>query len=318
MVDGNNVNETVNSTREQLLNTLTSIETQTIVNMVLVFIAAYLFGRIVTYLLSKFSESLSRSGRVKVKMVIPAIKFGIYAIALYYFLRQILNIFGPELFLLTGLIGAAIGFGLKDLFADFVGGFVITFERPYHVGDKINIGDYYGEVTDIGLRATKLVTPDDNTVTAPNSLIFNETIASGNYGASEMMVVIDLYIASESDIETAVEILREAVVSSKYIYISDKSPVVILHKALPFYTRLRAKAYANDLRDEFEFESDIHTRTWIEFKKKGIRAPQLHVLSIPPVEERGSIATSRKNARSDKRNKKDSGFDTGPRGDSEL
>ena len=73
--------------------------------------------------------------------------------------------------------------------------------------------------------------------------------------------------------------------SSKYVYISEKSPIIMLHKALPFYTRLRAKAYVNDLRDEFEFESEVHTRAWMEFKKKGIRAPQLHILNIPPAWE---------------------------------
>ncbi len=301
MVDGN----TVDTSREQLLENLRSIETQTIINILLVFFLAYILARIIATILSKASEKMSRSGRVKVKMVIPAVKFGIYIIAFYYFLKEILKIFGPELFLLTGLIGAGIGFGLKDLFADFAGGVVITFEKPYQVGDKIAIGDYYGEVTDIGLRATKLVTPDDNTVTAPNSLIFDETVASGNYGASEMMVVIDIYIASESDIKTSMRILREAVVSSKYVYISRKSPVILLHKSLPFYTRLRAKAYVNDLRDEFEFESDVHTRAWIELQKNGIRAPQLHVLNIPTIEEEHE-SDIRGNVRSDKRTKKDS------------
>ena len=152
------------------------------------------------------------------------------------------------------------------------------------------------EVTDIRLRATKLVTPDANTVTAPNSLIFNEAVASGNYGASEMMVVIDLYIAGESNVETAMRILREAVVSLKYVYISKKSPIVMLHKALPFYTRLRAKAYVNDLRDQFKFESDVHTRTWIEFQKNEIRAPQLNVLNIPSMEGNYELdVTTRRN-----------------------
>lgn len=310
MVNGE---DTVNAGREQLLETIRSIETQTLINIILIFLVAYVLGRIITALLSKFSEKMSRSGRVKVKMFIPAVKFGIYLIAFYYFLREILKIFGPELFLLTGLVGAAIGFGLKDLFADYVGGVVITFERPFQVGDKIAIGDYYGEVTDIGLRATKLVTPDDNTVTAPNSLVFNETIASGNYGFAEMMVVIDLFIASESDMKTAMRILKETVVSSKYIYISESSPVIMLNKALPFYTRLRAKAYVNDLRDEFEFESDVHTRAWIEFQKNGIRAPQLHILSIPPVEEKRELSnTTRKSTKSsDKKASDDSDFNTG-------
>lgn len=310
---------TVETGREQLLETLRSIETQTLVTMISILLVAYILGKIVTIILLKISEKMSRSGSVKVKMTIPAIKFGIYVIAFYYILSEIFTIFGPELFLLTGLVGAIIGFGLKDVFADFVGGIVVTFERPYQVGDKITLGNYYGEVIDIGLRATKLVTPDDDTVTVPNSLIFNEPVASSNYGDPEMMVVIDLYIASESDVKTAMKILRETVVSSRYVYISKSSPIILLHKSLPFYTRLRAKAYVNDLRDEFEFESDVHTRAWMEFKKKGIRAPQLHVLSIPPVEEgRESSDSIRRNVRSNRTNRRDSEFNTGSQKDSGL
>lgn len=310
---------TVETGREQLLETLRSIEMQTLIDMALILFIAYILGRIVTSVLSKLSEKMSRGGSVKVKMIIPAIKFGIYIIAFYYFLREILTIFGPELFLLTGLVGAIIGFGLKDVFADFVGGVVVAFERPYQVGDKITLGNYYGEVIDIGLRATKLVTPDDDTVTVPNSLIFNESVASSNYGDPEMMVVIDLYIASESDVKAAMKILRETVVSSRYVYISKSSPIILLHKSLPFYTRLRAKAYVNDLRDEFEFESDIHTRAWIEFKKEGIRAPQLHVLSVPPVEEgRESSDSTWRNVRLNRKNRKDSEHNIGSQKDSGL
>lgn len=275
-----------NTSREQLLEILTSIDTQTLITMALIFIIAYVLGRIITFLLLKLAEKLSHTGRIKVEVIIPIVKFVIYLIAFYFIFREIFKIFGPEIFLLAGLLGAAIGFGLKDLFSDIVGGLVITFEKPYQIGDKISIGNYFGEVTDIGLRATKLLTPDANVVTAPNSLIFKETIASANYGVSEMMVVIDLYIAGEPHVETAMRILREAVVSSKYVYISKERPVILLHKALPFYTRLRAKAYVNDLRDQFKFESDVHTRAWIEFQKNGIIAPQLHLLNIPPIEEK--------------------------------
>ncbi|AKB18334.1 MULTISPECIES: mechanosensitive ion channel family protein [unclassified Methanosarcina] len=274
----------VNESREQLLETLTSIDTQTLITIVLIFLFAYVLARIITTLLSKLSEKMNRGGRIKVKIIIPIVKFAIYVIAFYYIFGEIFKIFGAEILLLTGILGAAIGFGIKDLFSDLIAGLVITFEKPYQIGDKISMGNYYGEVADISLRATKLVTPDDNTVTVPNSLIFNEAVASGNYGASEMMVVIDLYIAGESNVETAMRILREAVVSSKYVYISKKSPVVMLYKAFPFYTRLRAKAYVNDLRDQFKFESDVHTRTWIEFQKNGIRAPQLNFLNISSIE----------------------------------
>ncbi|MCQ1534373.1 mechanosensitive ion channel [Methanosarcina sp. KYL-1] len=271
-----------NVPRQEELSTLFgSIGIGTIVSMLLVLLFAFLLSRLLTLLLSKLSE---RTGwqRIKLKMLIPLLKFGIYGAAFYYIMANVLEISGQQLLILGGLFGAALGFGLKDLFSDFIGGIVITFEKPYQVGDKIRIGKYYGEVMDIGFRATKLVTPDDNLVSAPNGLIFTESVASANSGSSEMMVVIDLYIACDADASLAMKILREAVISSKYVYISEKRQVTLLQKAFPFYTRLRAKAYVNDLRYEFEFESDVHTRALEEFRKREIRVPELHYLEAFP------------------------------------
>jgi small-conductance mechanosensitive channel len=211
-------------------------------------------------------------------MLIPLLKFSIYGIAVYYILSGILKLSPEQLILFGVLLGAAIGFGLKDLFAGVIGGVVITLEKPYQVGDKIKMGEYYGEVIDIGIRSTKLITPDDTLVSAPNYLIFTQAVASANAGSHEMMIVIDLYIDSGSDPVLAMKILKEAVVTSKYVYISKKRPFTVLLEDYPFYRCVRAKAYVNDLRFEFEFESDVTRRAWMEFSKKGIRAPEINVM----------------------------------------
>ena len=253
------------------------IESGTIISSILVILIAYLLIRIITFLLVLISE---RSGhyRITFKMVIPLLKFSIYGIATYYILTNIIKLESSQLTLFGGLLGAAIGFGLKDLFADVIGGIVITLEKTFQVGDKIKMGDYYGEVIDIGIRATKLVTPDDNLVSAPNYLIFTQAVASANAGAPEMMVVIDLFIDSDSDAVLAMKILKESVVTSKYVYISRKRPFTILLKDFPFYRRLRAKAYVNDLRYEFEFESEVTRRALNEFSKHGIESSKLNIL----------------------------------------
>jgi small-conductance mechanosensitive channel len=249
----------------------------TILSSILIIIGAYLVTRFITYILIRVSE---RAGarRITVKMVIPLLKFSIYGIAIYYILRPILSLSPNQLMAFSGLLGAAIGFGLKDLFADVIGGLVIIFEKPYQLGDKVKIGEYYGEVSDIGLRATRLITPDDNLVSVPNYLIFTQAVASANAGSPEMMVVIDLFIDPDSDAELAMRILKEAVVTSKYVYISKKRPFTVILEDYPFYRRIRAKAYVYDLRYEFEFKSEVTRRTWKEFSKKGIIAPKVTVV----------------------------------------
>ncbi len=266
---------------EELSNLFQPIDTGILFTVLLIILFSYFLSRLLTILLAKLSEIVGKH-RIKVKILIPIVKLGIYGIAVYYILIKVLQFSGQQFLVFGGLFGAALGFGLKDLFSDYVGGIMIILETPYQVGDKIKMGEYYGEVNDIGLRATKLITPDDSFVSVPNGLIFGQSVASANKGTSEMMVVIDLYIAGESDAGHAMKILREAVVSSKYVYISKDRPVVLLHKAFPFYTRLRAKAYVNDLRDEFKFESDVSTRAWVEFRKSNIQAPQLKLLEYSP------------------------------------
>jgi small-conductance mechanosensitive channel len=256
---------------------LQEIDIALILRAILIILLAYLLARAITYLLTLISERAAEY-RITVKMVIPLLKFTIYGFALYYVLRAVLNLSSTQLVAFSGLLGAAIGFGLKDLFADIIGGLFLVFEKPYQIGDKVKIGGYYGEVSDIGIRATRLVTPDDSLVSVPNYLMFSQAVASANAGNPEMMVVIDLFIDAESEAEIALEILQEAVITSKYVYISKKRPFTLLLEDYPFYRRVRAKAYVHDLRYEFEFKSEVTRRAWQELTKRGVKAPKVPVL----------------------------------------
>jgi small-conductance mechanosensitive channel len=259
-----------------------SINASLVLSSLIILLLAYIASRISAYILMQLSElgSLNKVGlnRITVKMLIPLLKLAFYFIAVYYIIFTIFNISSDKLIIFSGLLGAGLGFGLKDLFADIVGGMLIILDRPYQIGDKITMGGHYGEVRDIGFRVTRLVTPEDTLVSVPNSFIFQNPVANVNAGNLEMMVVIDLFIDPESDSATAMKILREALVSSRYIRISDKHPFVILMKDYPFYKRIRAKGYANDFRHEFRFETDVTRRAWRELSKAGIKPPKTGII----------------------------------------
>jgi small-conductance mechanosensitive channel len=255
------------------------IDSSTVINALLVLALAYVATRIVVFLLTWFSERVYEH-RITVKMAIPLAKFAIYGFAIYYILKSVLQLSPDQLFIFSGFLGAAIGFGLKDRVAEVVGGIVIVLDKPYQVGDKVRIDDHYGEVSDIGLRATRLVSPDDNLISVSNQTALNQTLANANAGRQEMMVMIDLFINNSSDATRAMQILREAAVTSRYVYISDKRPVTILLKDYPFYRRVRAKAYVYDLRQEFKFESDVTKRAWDAFREEGIEPPKAGVVEM--------------------------------------
>jgi hypothetical protein len=88
-----------------------------------------------------------------------------------------------------------------------------------------------------------------------------------------MMIVIDLFIHPDSDADKAVKILKEALVTSKYVIISKKYPYTVLIEDFPFYKRIRAKGYVSDLRAEFEFKSEVTRRALAEFYRSMIHLP---------------------------------------------
>ncbi|MCK9579819.1 MAG: mechanosensitive ion channel family protein [Methanoregula sp.] len=251
---------------------LKPIDTPLILNIISVIILAYILTYILSYILIHFADRISWY-RPSLTMVIPLLKLLIYSVAFYYIITSVIELSLTQMIAFSGLFGAAIGFGLKDLFADIVGGIVIILEKPYQIGDKVTIGDKYGEVKNIGIRSTRLQSPSDEMVSVPNFTLFSQPVSSGNAGDLAMMVVIDLFVHPDSDEERAMKILRESLVTSKYVIISKKYPYTVLLEDFPFYKRIRAKGYVNDLRLEFEFKSEVTRRAWVEFRKSGIRPP---------------------------------------------
>lgn len=220
------------------------------------------------------SEQLGTKRHI-LAMVIPVVKIILYFGAIYLIISPLFHLGFTEFAVFSGIMGAALGLGLKDLFADIVAGFVIIIEKPYQIGDKIQVGNDYGEVMDIGLIQTVIVTPGDSRVSIPNYSAISNSVSSANAGSAEMMVITDLYISYDSEIQEAIRLLSEAVITSRYVYVSDTRPYTILVENLPLFRKITAKAYVNDLRHEFIFKTDITNRAWEGYQKAGIKAPDI-------------------------------------------
>ncbi len=167
-------------------------------------------------------------------------------------------------FLVTvgGSAAVAFGFALKDLVGSMIAGFILLFDRPFQVGDRVSFGDVYGEIKNIGLRSVRLATLDDNLVTIPNSKFLTDVVASGNCGALDMMVVIPFYISVHQDLEKVKELLYEVVISSRFVYLEKNVSIAFEEVPLSnkFVIKVSVKAYVIDVKYEKDMLSDITTR----------------------------------------------------------
>jgi len=153
---------------------------------------------------------------------------------------------------------------------------MVIIDRPFQVGDKIEIGDYYGEVIKIGLRSTRIVTPDDSMVTIPNGDLMSKSVSNSNSGEPNCQVVAELYLPIDIDTEKVRQIALEAAQVSRYVYLNK--PIVVLFfneiKEDRSYLKMRLKAYVMDIRYEFTFKSDMTEIVMRELIKKKIIDPE--------------------------------------------
>jgi small-conductance mechanosensitive channel len=151
---------------------------------------------------------------------------------------------------------------------------VIVFDQPFQVGDKISVSGTYGEVVSIGLRSTRITTPDDNLVSVPNAQVVDGQVSNANAGALDCQVVTDLYLPGWVDEIKAKQIAHEAAASSKYVYL--EKPIVVIVKdefKETFVTHLKVKAYVLDTRYEFLLVSDVTERARRAFREEGLLQP---------------------------------------------
>ncbi|MGB5972076.1 MAG: mechanosensitive ion channel family protein, partial [Nodosilinea sp.] len=221
-------------------------------------LGAYLLVTGTQSLANWLSEKVPRQLRLGVKQSIPFLKGLILLGLIAYVVRLFFNVSGQNLLALTSTLAVALGFAFKDYVTSIIAGVVALFEAPYRVGDRITIGNHYGEVVSYGLRGICLQTFDDDVVTIPHSRIWTEAIVNANSGSLEGQVVTDFYADHKADLGMITNVLYQAVYSSRFIQL--QLPVVVVLAETPWGTHLKLRAYPMDIRDEPAFRSDVLRR----------------------------------------------------------
>lgn len=227
---------------------------------------------------NSLGENLERrlpSQRLLIAQIVTITSFFIYILGGVYLLYGVINPPKSLLLATSGTLAVAIGLSMKDLVASVVAGVILIFDRPFQVGDRVTFEGIYGEITTIGLRAVRLVTLDDSIVTIPNSKFVTDAVASGNFGALDMMIEVNFHVDLASNIKLAKEILYETAVTSPYVFL--KKPVALVLTELNFANRpamqIRVKSYVLDVRFEKAFQSDLLIRGNEALVKAGVTRP---------------------------------------------
>lgn len=231
----------------------------------------YAFIRVVTYILNALAER-STTYRIAFKGSIPIVKILGWVIIITLIIIVIFEPTAATMLAFSASIGVAVGFASQDILKNIFGGIVILMDRPFVSGDKIEVDKYYGEVVEIGLRSTRIVTPDDSLVAVPNAVMMNSSLSNSNSGEPNCQVVAEIFLPLTIDTVAVRQIATQAATVSKYIYLEKPITVLFFNEVNNnhSYYKMRLKAYVMDIRDEFKFKSEMTELTIQELVKQGI------------------------------------------------
>jgi small-conductance mechanosensitive channel len=247
------------------------ISLKKVIMIILFFIATFYVTIFVSQVLDNFSERISRY-RLRIKRMIPILRVVLWSFAIYIAIAGIIQPPYATVVTVMASIGIAVGLASQDVLKNLFGGVMLILDRPFQVGDKIQFQEHYGEVLQIGLRSSRIVTPGDSVVTIPNGELIRTAVSNANTGALDCQVITEIYLPAECPVEEVKEIAHRAVVSSRFVYL--KKPISIITEnemhERRFVLKLKVKAYVLDIRYEFPFQSDVTELILTALISKGI------------------------------------------------
>ena len=169
-------------------------------------------------------------------------------------------------------LSVGIGFGLQYLAADIASGFILLFERPVRVGDRITIGDDEGDVQSINLRTTVVTTNDRISIIVPNSKLVSQRLINWSYGDPRARISIPVGVAYSSDIELVTNLLMKAAEDVDNV-LRDPAPKVQFLKFGDWSLDFRLLVWTNRPRLHTQIRSDINYRIEKLFRDAGVEIP---------------------------------------------
>lgn len=184
---------------------------------------------------------------------------------------------------LAAAITVGLGFGLQEIFANFVSGLIILFERPIRVGDAVTVGGVSGKVTQIRMRATTITDWDRKEVIIPNKTFVTGDVTNWSLSDTILRVTIRVGVAYGSDTNLAARLLVETAKKHPTVLV-DPPPTAYFIAFGDNTLGLELRVFVPTPDDSFPVRHDLLTAIDKAFKEAGIEIafPQrdLHIRSV--------------------------------------
>lgn len=235
---------------------------------------------ILTILIARWSSALLERRIANRRHIDPGLRYTICRLAKYLVimigtlvaLKQAFALDLTSIAVIFTALSVGIGFGLQYIAADIASGFILLFERPIRVGDRITIGEDEGDVQSINLRTTIVTTNDRIAIIVPNSKLISQRVVNWSYGDPRARIAIEIGVAYDSDVDLVTTTLIDAAKNVANVLV-DPQPRVQFLKFGDYSLDFRLLVWSNLPRRHVQIRSDINYRITQLFRERSITIP---------------------------------------------
>ncbi|MGE9266866.1 MAG: mechanosensitive ion channel domain-containing protein, partial [Verrucomicrobiales bacterium] len=196
---------------------------------------------------------------------------------------------------LAAAVTLGIGFGLQEIFANFVAGIILLFERPIRLGDIVTVGDVTGQVTQIQIRATTIKQFNNRELLIPNKEFITGQLVNWTLSDRILRFEILLGVAYGSDTQKASDLLSE-IISGHPKVLANPAPHVVFTSFGASTLDFTIRGYVAGPEDLLHTQSELHHEINRRFNEAGIEIafPQtdIHIRSLPENYEQALFKTA--------------------------
>ncbi|MGE4543220.1 MAG: mechanosensitive ion channel family protein [Pedobacter sp.] len=180
-----------------------------------------------------------------------------------------------------GVAGLTIGFAARDALSNIISGLFIFWDRPFVLGDLIELEDYYGRVDDITLRTTRIVTPDGRMLAVPNTKVINSAVASYT-NFPFLRIDVDLSVGVGENFARLRQIFQETITGDER-FLQQPAPEMVIEALGNFNVTVRFRVWIQNEKQHIPLRYELREKLYEGFRAAKIDMP-CEIFSLAPVE----------------------------------
>jgi potassium efflux system protein len=176
-----------------------------------------------------------------------------------------------KLTVILGAFGVGIGLGMQNIINNFVSGIILIFERPFRIGDYIELADKKGKVQDIGIRSSRMLTAQGSDVIIPNGDLLSGRLVNWTLENDYIKSEITFKVGIQEDLDSIQKMVEEELAKLSSSTVGKLKPEFLINAIAADSIELKVLVWINNIYIESGFKSEFFKLILARFKEKEVK-----------------------------------------------